>query len=108
MSQSNAEYINEIISALEVQRNQALKQAAESTANANLVSKQLASLIKIIKDRKLEKFFADEEPQKKELKDAKKPEKKQEKREVRVKKPELKKPLIPANQELRKQDGDLQ
>ena len=59
--QVSAEYVSEIIIALENQRNQALKQAAEAQASANLTLKQLNALLKTIKERNLEKYFADED-----------------------------------------------
>jgi len=58
--QVSAEYVSEIIIALENQRNQALKQAAEAQAAANIAAKQLNAILKTIKERNLEKYFADE------------------------------------------------
>jgi predicted HTH domain antitoxin len=59
--QVSAEYVSEIIIALENQRNQALKQAAEAQAAANIAAKQLNAILKVIKERNLEKYFADED-----------------------------------------------
>lgn len=59
--QVSAEYVNEIIVALENQRNLALKQAAEAQATASIATKQLNALLKVIKERNLEKHFADED-----------------------------------------------
>ncbi len=59
--QISAEYVSEIIIALENQRNQALKQAAEAQAAANIAAKQLNAILKTIKERNLEKHFADED-----------------------------------------------
>lgn len=59
--QVSAEYVNEIIIALENQRNQALKQAAEAQATASIATKQLNAILKVIKERNLEKHFSDED-----------------------------------------------
>lgn len=58
MAAVSQEYVNEIIGALESQRNQALKQAAELQATASLQSKVIAALIKVIKDKGLEEHFS--------------------------------------------------
>lgn len=59
--QVNQAYINEIITALEEQRNAALKEAAEVKANFALVSKHLGAILKVIKEKKLEKHFGEED-----------------------------------------------
>lgn len=63
-NQINADYTNEIITALEGQRNMALKQAAEAQAREALIARRLAAIVQVIKDKKLEKFFEPDKPDK--------------------------------------------
>lgn len=66
------EYTNEIIAALEEQRNVALKEAAQLKAALNLTTKNLKAMLEVIKTNGLEKYFFDDQQQSNEEADAKK------------------------------------
>lgn len=57
MTQINQNYVNELIAALEEQRNQALADSARNRAEAKTLATQLAAIAGVIKEHSLEKFF---------------------------------------------------